>query len=109
MEHKIYMTSAKYKDKNGITRRANHYNAEYNGRIILTSDDAECASARYLLNNKLAEETDIILTYMNNKPSLTGSVKWLAEHTVEETAKVGPRFIKWRPFDKEVVARVSPD
>jgi hypothetical protein len=102
MEHKIYLTLARYKDKAGLSRLINHYHAEYDGKRILTSDVASFDAARYLLNNNLAKEDDTLITYADGKPLMTGSIKWFAEHTVQENEKVGPRFAKWRPFPKDV-------
>jgi hypothetical protein len=99
MEHKVYLTLARYKDKNGVTRHINSYHAEYNGERILTSDVAEYDIARYLLNNNIAKPDDILLTYNNGQPSMRGSIKWYAEHTIEESDKVSPRTVKWKPFD----------
>jgi hypothetical protein len=100
MEHNIYLKSARYKDKNGMSHFHNHYTAEYNGKIIVTSDVAEHAAARYLMNNDLAKEDDMLVTYVEGKRSLTGSIKWFAEHTVQENEKISARTVKWRPFDK---------
>jgi hypothetical protein len=103
MEHHVFLTSATYKDKNGMTRDPNHYNAEYNRQFILKSDVVEFDTARYLLNNNLAKDDDILITYVDGKRSLTATIKWFAEHTIEEGKRVSSRFIKWRPFDVEKI------
>jgi hypothetical protein len=58
----------------------------------------ECGIARKLLTNG-AQPDDTMTTYRGEMRCLTGKVGWFAKQVVRETAKEGPYFVRWRPFD----------
>jgi hypothetical protein len=45
-----------------------------------------------------ADETAALYRPGTDEPALTCSVGWGAGHTVSETDRVRPRFVKWRPY-----------
>ena len=87
MDHRIDITPAKLR-----------YAAVYQGEKIGEFRVPECDAARWLLAEGKAAPDDRLTTYRDGRPALSGSVGWLAAHTVEENEKVSPRWRKFRPF-----------
>ena len=56
-----------------------------------------CAAARKLIGEGAARDDQFEMLF-KGKRVMTASVGWLADHRVEETATISPRFVKWKPF-----------
>ena len=54
--------------------------------------------ARKLLAEGKAERFDRLVMLRGGRPVLSGSVGWYAKRAIQENARVGPRYVKWRPF-----------
>jgi len=74
------------------------YSTSYLGELIGEWRVPSCDAARWLLANGKANREDKLTICREGRPALSGSVGWLAGHTVEENDKVSPRWIKYRPF-----------
>jgi hypothetical protein len=102
--HIVQIASLRRRGKNGLLTKINAYSLTYAGELIGESDVPLCDAARILLNRGIAKPTDKISTSRDGiTPQLTASVKWAAEHTVQETETHGPVFVKWRPFDPSLI------
>lgn len=68
----------------------------------------EGEAARWLLKHGKAERSDTLRTRRliggQQRPSMRGSVGWVADHTVSETDKQGgtPHWVKWLPMPEGV-------
>ena len=75
------------------------YIVRHNGEEIGRWIDPECTAARWLVERGRASREDQLVTFRPGRvKSLTGKVGWFADHRVEETETIGPRFTRWRPF-----------
>jgi hypothetical protein len=84
------------------------YFASYLGARIGEFRVPESDFARWLLGHGHAAPDDKLVMCWNGRPALTGSVGWLADHTVEENVKVGARWAKFQPFDLKPSDALSP-
>jgi hypothetical protein len=110
----IYVERKRYDDKHWIRPAPPTGNTEQQYRVwfegvgIGSWRVPECSAARWLLANGKAERTDTLRSFWRGRDvlCLTGSVGWLADHTVTESDKQGgtPRFIKWKPMPEGVRA-----
>src|SRR5271170_1543365 len=87
MEHRIEIVAVKHK-----------YAAAYLGERMGEFRVPECDAARWLLANGKATRDDVLVSCRDGRPALTGTVGWLADHTVAENDRSSPRWTKWRPF-----------
>ena len=62
------------------------------------SEGAPCDLARKLIAEGKADRNDRLVMLRGGKPALRGGVGWFADRRLKETATVGPRYVKWRPF-----------
>jgi hypothetical protein len=74
------------------------YGAHYDGELIATGRDVTYKAARVLRERELrgpvaftAPDSDVI--------ALRGDVDKLADRSIRETSKEGPREVKYSPFD----------
>jgi hypothetical protein len=68
------------------------------GRELGTWRDPEHSAARFLIDNGLAERGDVARFSLGGVACSRAGVGWLADTRVEETDRVGPRVVKWKPF-----------
>jgi hypothetical protein len=61
-----------------VSRRSDLYETAYDGRVIGSWRSPECAAARWLLEQGLASECDVLTTYRGNAPCLSGEIGWFA-------------------------------
>jgi hypothetical protein len=76
----------------------------HQGEVLGTFKEPLCGSARHLLAAGKAVRSDRLMMARvahdgRLLPAMSGSVGWLADHTVMETDKVSPRWAKHRPLD----------
>jgi hypothetical protein len=62
------------------------------------SEGAPSNLARKLIAEGKADRSDRLMMLRDSKPILSGGVGWFADRTIREDAKVGPVYVKWRPF-----------
>ena len=68
------------------------------GEILVTgTPDALCSACRVLVERGH--------TGWFSTGGLTGTIEWAAKHTVVETARGGPRFVKYDPGAQERIRR----
>jgi hypothetical protein len=95
--------------------RQGRYFASYLGERIAKFRVPESESARWLIASGYAAPDDKLVMCWNGRRALTDSVGWLADRTVQENEKVGPRWAKFQPFDlrpsdgPETVSRDAQD
>jgi hypothetical protein len=74
------------------------------------SDGAPCSLARKLIAEGKADRSDRLMMLRDGKPALSGGIGWFADRRLQETAKVGPRYVKWTPFPGDAsLARTAFD
>jgi hypothetical protein len=82
-----------------ITRVTHSAHAvDYEGERIGQWRVPSCEAARWLLAHGKAERADTLLMAHDGAPALRGGIGWLADRTVAENDKIGPRWSKWQPF-----------
>jgi hypothetical protein len=62
------------------------------------SEGAPCSLARKLIAEGKVDRSDRLTTLRDGEPALSGAVGWFADRRLQETTKVGPRYVKWTPF-----------
>ena len=87
MQHRIDITR--------VTRSA--HAVTYEGERIGQWRVPSCEVARWLIAHKAQRSDTLIMTH-DGAPAMRGGIGWLAERTVTENDKIGPRWSKWRPF-----------
>lgn len=60
--------------------------------------DLSCGEVARRLLAEGADRRDKLQMLRGGKPVLIGGVGWFADRTIREDAKVGPCYVKWRPF-----------
>jgi hypothetical protein len=88
MQHRINITR--------VTHSA--HAVDYEGKRIGQWRVPSCEAARWLLAHGKAERADTLIMEHDGVPALRGGIGWLADRTVTENDKIGPRWGKWRPF-----------
>lgn len=72
-----------------------------------------CDLARKLIAEGKAVRSDKLQMLRDGQSALTGTVGWFADRRIQETAKVGPRYVKWTPFlgiaSREQAAKNPPE
>jgi hypothetical protein len=77
------------------------YDVLLDGECIVTgSRDPECDLARALLTRGIEGVVEVI-DGITGKPRSQVNIETAANLTVEEGRRIGPRFIKWKPFPTE--------
>jgi len=71
---------------------------EYEGTLIGKSNTPLFAAARWLKNNALAADEDIIETWRDGMRCMSAKVGVAAQLTVSETTMSGPTIGKWKPM-----------
>jgi hypothetical protein len=72
------------------------YSVTFNGETIVTrSRVAELDAVRVLLGRGI---TGKLTFYADGKPRFTIDIEEAAKLTVREDARIGPLFVKWKPF-----------
>jgi hypothetical protein len=78
------------------------YIVSHGGEEIGRWVDPICTAARWLVDHDRATREDRLVIFRlletGRVRALTGKVGWYAARRIEETAKVGPRYVLWRPF-----------
>jgi hypothetical protein len=97
MEHRIEIAWARRWNCSSWVGHGS-YNADYQGERIGEWRVVECDAARWLKANAGGVDSDTLVTMRNGVPAMRGSIGWLAARTIEETDRISPRWIKWRPF-----------
>jgi hypothetical protein len=88
MQHRIDITRVTH-SAHGVT-----YQGEHIGQWRVPS----CEAARWLLAHGKAQRSDLLIMTLDGAPAMRGGIGWLADRTVTENDKIGPRWSKWRPF-----------
>jgi hypothetical protein len=96
--HRIDLTPASRRNRNGISVGRDASFVTYRGEVIGEFRCPLCEASRYLLDRGLAEPDDSIGAYRDGKLSMGGRVGVYAKLTVKETEKVGPVWAKFQPF-----------
>jgi hypothetical protein len=106
MEHRIQLKSAKRRNKrdDGWISIGKTF-VYYNNELINETDDEMCETARWLLNNGHATREDMLVSYRDDVPCLTGNIGWHADHKIIENDN-GIFYVKWKPFTDEVRNRL---
>ena len=73
--------------------------------IEIGVEDDECGLARHLIASGQAQRSDRLVTTRNGVRCMSGSMGWFADHYVEESARISPRFRKWRPYSRDRLDR----
>jgi len=75
------------------------YDVEFDGELIVTaSADPECDLARALLMRGVTG-TIALIDGKTGEHRVTVNIEKAAKLTVRDTAREGPRFVRWKPFD----------
>jgi hypothetical protein len=81
-----------------------HYDVVFDGEVVVANHwEAVCEFARALLARGITGEVTL-LDGTTHKPRLIVDIEKAAKLTVRETRREGPRFVKWKPFNREVYA-----
>ena len=74
-------------------------NVEFDGELIVSgSGDPECDLARALLTRGVTG-TVAVIDGETGKHRVTVNIEKAAKLTVRDTAREGPRLVRWKPFD----------
>ena len=74
------------------------YDVEFDGELVFTnSADPACATARVLLARGITGNI-LMIDGKTSRPRYTVNIEKAARLTVRETAREGPRFVRWKPL-----------
>ena len=74
------------------------YRVLYGERELGVWRDPEHSAARFLIDNGLADRSDMVRTFRDEKLCMTGNVGWFADRRTLETDRDGPRTVSWTPY-----------
>jgi hypothetical protein len=74
------------------------YDVEFDGELVVTnSAEPACATARVLLAQGITGNI-LMIDGKTARPRYTVNIEKVARLTVRETAREGPRFVRWKPL-----------
>jgi hypothetical protein len=78
------------------------YDLEHDGRIVVERSKVPlCDAARWCAGEGKNGKVEV-WRYGGSGPAMIAEIERYAALTVRETETVSPRFVKWRPFDRDV-------
>jgi hypothetical protein len=80
------------------------YNIEHEGRLVVERSKAPLCDAARWCDGEGKDGKVEVWRYGGSYPAMIGEIERYAALTVRETETVSPRFVKWRPFQHDVMS-----